>query len=72
MNTSFEQVEQLASQIDLNHKQLLINLLEGQVSEKSCLDVLAMHRDSARNCQSRAVKRKWQSQWSTTLFLQCL
>ena len=60
MNTSFEQVEQLTSQLDINHKQLLINLLEGQVSGKSCLDVLAMHRDSAHNCphcQSRAVKR---------------
>ncbi|WP_372882499.1 IS1595 family transposase [Psychromonas sp.] len=60
MNTSFEQLEQLTSQLAIEQKRLLINLLEGQVSGKTCLDVLTMHRDCASNCphcQSQAIKR---------------
>ncbi|TWX66913.1 IS1595 family transposase, partial [Colwellia sp. C1TZA3] len=60
MNNSFEQLEQLTSQLAIEQKKLLINLLEGQVSGQSCLDVLSMHRDKANqcpHCQSQKIKR---------------
>lgn len=60
MNNSFEQLEQLTSQLELDQKRLLINLLEGQVSGQSCLDVLTMHRDksnSCPHCDSHHIKR---------------
>ncbi len=45
MNSSFEQLEQLISQLAIEQKKLLINLLEGQVSGQSCLDVLTIHQE---------------------------
>ncbi|WDE13536.1 IS1595 family transposase [Thalassomonas haliotis] len=60
MNNSFEQLEQLTSQLDTEQKCLLINVLKGQVAGKNCLDVLTMHQDSAANCphcHSLTIKR---------------
>jgi transposase-like protein len=60
MNNSFEQLEQLTSQLALEQKKLLINLLQSPVSGQSCLDVLTMYRDKASkcpHCQSQQIKR---------------
>jgi transposase-like protein len=60
MNNSFEQLEQLTSQLAIEQKKLLSNLLEGQVSGQSCLDVLTMHRDKVNQCPhclSQQIKR---------------
>jgi transposase-like protein len=60
MNSSFEQLEQLTSQLAIEQKKLLINLLEGQVSGQSCLEILSMHQDKASqcpHCQSQQIKR---------------
>jgi len=40
MNNLFEQLESMASELPLDKKQLLIKLLNGQVSGQSCLDIL--------------------------------
>ena len=58
MNNSFEQLKLIASELD--KKQLLINLLNGQVSGKSCLDMLTEHQDNAStcpHCHSQNIKR---------------
>lgn len=60
MNNSFEQLELIASELPLDKKQLLIKLLNGQVSGESCLDVLTEHQDSAStcpHCHSQKIKR---------------
>jgi transposase-like protein len=60
MNNSFEQLEQLTSQLALEQKKLLINLLQSPVSGQSCIDVLTMYRDKASkcpHCQSQQIKR---------------
>lgn len=60
MNNSFEQLELMASELSLDKKQLLIKLLNGQVSGQSCLDVLTEHQDSASTCPhclSQSIKR---------------
>lgn len=60
MNTSFEQLEQLTSQLAIEQKRFLINLLEGQVSGQTCLDVLSAHQDKINqcpHCKSQHIKR---------------
>lgn len=60
MSNSFEQLEQLTSQLSVEQKKLLINLLEGQISGQSCLDILTIHQDKARkcpHCHSQRIKR---------------
>lgn len=60
MNNSFEQLELMASTLPLDKKQLLIKLLNGQVSGQSCLDVLTEHQNSAStcpHCHSLSIKR---------------
>lgn len=60
MNNSFEQLELIASGLSLDKKQLLIKLLNGQVSGQSCLDLLTEHQDNAStcpHCHSLSIKR---------------
>ena len=60
MNNSFEQLELITSELPLDKKQLLIKLLNGQVSGQSCLDVLTEHQESASicpHCHSQKIKR---------------
>jgi len=60
MNNLFEQLESMASELPLDKKQLLIKLLNGQVSGQSCLDVLTESQDNAStcpHCHSQNIKR---------------
>lgn len=60
MNNSFEQLELLTSQLGVDKKRLLIKLLDGQVSGKSCLDVLVEHQENVAccpHCHSHEIKR---------------
>ena len=60
MNNSFEQLEQLTSQLGIEQKCFLINLLKGQIAGQNCLDVLTLHQDKAANCphcHSHTIKR---------------
>ena len=64
MNNSFEQLELIASGLSLEKKQLLIKLLNGQVSGQSCLDLLTEHQDSASSCphcHSHCIKTQWEN-----------
>ncbi len=43
MNNSFEQLELIIRELSLDKKYLLVKLLNGQISGKSCLDMLPEH-----------------------------